>query len=112
MPNYTFPERVIDRALGAYGLIRGSFAFPDASDNEFERSRDLAEATIWDAAAGLVNGGGSRKSMGNRSYTDMSIQTSQQDRQAWQNKANALRAKWGENAETLGVEITDFTYMW
>lgn len=93
-----------------YGLDVGDEAFPSDPDDDFLRSKDLAEAVVWDSAAGLVNGGGIRKSMGNRSFTDMSIQTSQQDRAAWQAKAQALRDKWGVTQSIY--DVYDATDLW
>lgn len=110
LPNYTFPAHIIQKAAGMYGLDVTDTAFPENPTEDFLRNRDLAEAIMWDSAAGLVNGGGSRKSMGNRSYTDMSIQTSQQDRSAWQSKANALRDRWGMTATVY--DVYDASMLW
>lgn len=108
LPNYTFPERIVERALGAYGIEPDTPAFDVP-----ERERDLMEATMWDSAAGIVNGGAQKKQIGDRSVTTASLQTSQQDRQAWTQKANSLRAKWGEVPPTLDIlEINDFTWLW
>lgn len=110
LPNYTFPDRIIEKAAGMYGLSLSDEAFPSDPDTAFLMARDLAEAIMWDSAAGLVNGGGTKRTMGNRSFTDMSIQTSQHDRAAWQAKANALRLKWGIH-ETV-YDVYDATELW
>lgn len=108
LPNYTFPDRIVQRALGAYDIPDHTPAF-----SVDERSRDLAEAIMWDAAAGIVNGGAYKKQIGDRSITTASLQTSQQDRSAWSARAKALRAKWGEESSTVEVrEIYDCTQLW
>lgn len=107
LPNYTFPDRLIRRAMGKFSIPPGSPAFEID-----ERLRDLAEAEMWESAAGLVNGGAYKKKIGNRSITTASLQTSQQDRLAWMSNANSLRAKWGE--QTVGDVriIEDNTFLW
>ena len=108
LPNYTFPDRIIQKAMGAYKIAEHTPAF-----SIDERSRDLAEAIMWDAAAGIVNGGAQRKQIGNRSITTAALQTSQQDRAAWQAKAKALRAKWNAEVPTVEIlQISDFTELW
>lgn len=108
LPNYTFPDRIIQKALGAYNIKEHTPAFTIE-----ERKRDLAEAIMWDAAAGIVNGGAQRKQIGSRSITTAALQTSQQDRSAWSAKAKALRAKWGVDPATAEVlQINDFTELW
>lgn len=109
LPNYTFPDRIIQRALGYYNLEAGTPAYDIP-----ERERDLAEAMMWDAASGIVNGGAYKKQIGNRSITTASLQTSQQDRMAWSQKAKDLRNKWGEESAVGGetLEIIDYTEMW
>lgn len=108
LPNYSFPERMIQRALGFYNIEPGTPAFEVP-----ERERDLAEAMMWDSAAGLVNGGAYRKQIGDRSITTANLQTSQQDRSAWSAKAAQLRAKWGEEVtEAYAPIIMDQSYFW
>lgn len=108
LPNYTFPDRIVARALGFYNIEPGTPAFDVP-----ERERDLAEAMMWDAASGIVNGGAYRKQIGDRSITTANLQTSQQDRSAWSAKAAFLRAKWNEVvAETRIPEIMDQSYYW
>lgn len=108
LPNYTFPERMVQRALGFYGIEPGTPAFDVP-----ERERDLAEAMMWDSAAGLVNGGAYRKQIGDRAITTANLQTSQQDRSAWSARAAQLRAKWGEEVTTTEfAEIRDYTSLW
>lgn len=115
LPNYVFTDSAILAALMPEPSI-GKQGVSDASlpaTSVLEKERDLAEAVLWDMAAGLVNGGGMRKSFGNRSWTDMSIQTSQQDRTTWQTKAKSLRAKWGVESEIDNIpEIRDYTHFW
>jgi hypothetical protein len=107
LPNYTFPENIVERALGTYELDANTPAFDVP-----ERERDLAEAMMWDSAAGLVNGGAYKKQIGNRSITTANLQTSQQDRTAWSARAAALRAKWGvEQVEDVSL-IKDYTNLW
>lgn len=108
LPNYTFPDRIVQKAMGAYEIAEHTPAF--FID---ERTRDLAEAIMWDAAAGIVNGGAQRKQIGSRSITTAALQTSQQDRSAWSARAKALRAKWGVDISAVEVlQISDFTELW
>ena len=108
LPNYTFPDRIVQKALGAYNIEPETPAFDVP-----ERERDLAEAIMWDSAAGLVNGGGYRKQIGDRGVTTANVQTSQQDRLAWSSRASALRAKWGEVSKELHVpQIYDCSNLW
>lgn len=108
LPNYTFPDRIVQRALGAYNIEPKTPAFDVP-----ERERDLAEAIMWDSAAGLVNGGAYKKQIGNRSVTTANLQTSQQDRSAWSARAAQLRAKWGEDIPSVQVPvIKDYTGLW
>jgi hypothetical protein len=107
LPNYTFPDRIIQRALGTYSIDSGTPAFMVP-----EKERDLAEAMMWDSAAGLVNGGAYKKTIEDRSITTANLQTSQQDRSAWSNRANALRAKWGVEVQEDVLLLKDLTTMW
>lgn len=108
LPNYTFPERIILRAMETYDIEEHT-PFRDVPEKE----RDLAEAIIWDAASGIVNGGAERKQIGNRSISSASIQVSQKDREAWAAKAKYLRAKWGVDAVTVEIlQISDLTQLW
>lgn len=107
LPNYTFPDNIIQRALGTYGLDADTPAFDVP-----EKDRDLAEAMMWDSAAGLVNGGAYKKQIGNRSITTANLQTSQQDRSAWAARASALRAKWGIEESVDVLLIKDYSSLW
>lgn len=107
LPNYTFPERIVQRAMLSYGIEPGTPAFDVP-----ERERDLAEAMMWDAAAGIVNGGAMKKQIGNRSITTANLQTSQQDRAAWSARAAQLRAKWGIDLSTEVLLINDYSSLW
>ena len=90
LDNHTFTSATIQRAIEVNEITAGSVAL-----NVEERKRDLAEAMIWEAAAGLVNGGGGTVKFGIQSKTDGSITASEQTRLMWQRKAESLRAKWG-----------------
>lgn len=106
--NHTFSENTILRALGSYGIEPGTPAFDVP-----ERERDLATAMMYEAAGSLVNGGGFRKQIGDRSITTGNLQTSQQDRASFMAIANSLRAKWGiEAVEVATPEISDQSYLW
>ena len=108
LPNYTFPDRIVARALGFYKIEPGTPAFDVP-----ERERDLAEAMMWDSAAGLVNGGGSRKQIGDRSISAGNIQTSKQDRASFMAIANSLRVNWGvKTVEAATPEISDQSLLW
>lgn len=108
LPNYTFPEWTVQKAMGYYNIQPETPAFDVP-----ERDRDLAEAMMWDSAAGLVNGGAYRKQIGDRSITTANLQTSQQDRAAWSARAAHLRAKWGEEvADNDIIQIRDYTALW
>lgn len=111
LPDYKFPKRFIDSAMAAYQIESGSLAFPNPEPKEWERKRDLAEAMMWFYASGLFSGGGSRKQIGNRAYTDMSKQLSKDDRDAFRSRANELRIKWGEPIFTE-PDIVDYTDLW
>lgn len=108
LPNYTFPDRIVARALVFYNIDPGTPVFDVP-----EKERDLAEAMMWDSAAGLVNGGAYRKQIGDRSITTANLQTSQQDRSTWSAKAAQLRAKWGEEVtEVYAPVIMDQSLFW
>lgn len=107
LPNYTFPDRIVQKAMLMYGIEPNTPAMDVP-----ERERDLAEAQMWDSAAGLVNGGAMKKQIGNRSITTANLQTSQQDRSAWSARANALRAKWGVEQSADTLLLYDCTELW
>ena len=108
LPNYTFPDRVVQKALGTYNIEPKTPAFDVP-----EKDRDLAEAIMWDLAAGLVNGGAYRKQIGDRAITTASVQTSQQDRSTWIARAAYLRAKWGEKADVIHTpQVYDCSNYW
>lgn len=107
LPNYTFPDRIVEKAMLMYGIEPNTPAMDVP-----EKERDLAEAVMWDSAAGLVNGGAMKKQIGNRSITTANLQTSQHDRSAWSARANALRAKWGESPIVEPLLIYDCTELW
>lgn len=116
LPNYTFSDNIINRALGRYNIGRGEPAFlGDAEGNEPEdwvKRRELAEAMMCDAAANILSGGGERMQMGNRAYTSGSIQTAEGDRNYWRNRANSLRKKWDAPLEIHEIQIEDLTQIW
>ena len=107
VPNFTFPDRIVQRAMGYYNIEPKTPAFDIP-----EETRDLAEAMILDSAAGLVNGGAYKKQIGNRSVTTASLQISQQDRAAWSARAAQLRAKWGKDSPECVALIRDYSGLW
>lgn len=106
LPNYTFSDLLIQRALLAYEIESGSLASTIG-----ERERDLAEAMMWDSAAGFISGGGSSVKIDNRSVSASSFSATDNDRATWRAKAESLRAKWGEVTPTEGM-IYDASYLW
>ena len=101
LDNHTFSATTIQRAVEINGITAGSVALEVE-----EQKRDLAEAIIWEAAAGLVNGGGGSVKFGIQSKTEGSITASEQTRALWLRKAESLRAKWGVS----GDDDTDCIY--
>lgn len=117
VPNYTFPDHIVARAMGMYGIEAGSRAFrpndKGIEDDEWVRKKDLAEAYMWEAAALTFNGGGERVSIGNRSYAHSTQSLSRDDRQTFLDKASSLRAKWGAEAPEMGEPlIYSGTLLW
>lgn len=114
LPNYEFPERNILVALGGQNIDSGVDAFQYDADGsepiEWQRKRDLAEARMWDFAAGLANISGGTRKLESRSITDKGFQVSGDDRARWQAEADRLRAKWGESHEQS--DIYDATLLW
>jgi hypothetical protein len=106
LPNFTFDDVFIEKALLKYGVESGTLASAVG-----ERERDLAEAMMWDAAAGFISGGGSSVKIDNRSVSSSSYSATDADRAAWRSKAEQLRAKWGEVIKTEG-DIYDASYLW
>ena len=106
LPNYTFADRVILRVLGMYSIDSGT-----PYNSVEQKDRDLAEATMWETAAGLVSGGGEKKAFGDRSYTTMNIQATNVERDLWLAKAKSLRDIWGVSRE-YDNEIIDLTNLW
>lgn len=100
LPNYTFEDRIINRVLAVHNIESGALY------SDIDKSiRDLAEADMWETAAGLVTGGGQTKKIGNRSFSTMSIQATQAERDLWLDKAKSLRL-----GEPLDInEIIDLT---
>ena len=94
LDNHTFSTTTIQRAVEINGIAAGSVAL-----NVEERKRDLAEAMMWEAAAGLVNGGGGSVKFGIQSKTEGYITASEQTRELWLRKAESLRAKWGVSGD-------------
>ena len=106
--NLTFSDKTILRAIGSNGIEPGTSAFDVP-----ERERDLAMAMMYEAAGSLVNGGGSRKQIGDRSISAGNIQTSKQDRASFMAIANSLRVKWGvKTVEATTPEISDQSLLW
>ncbi|WAX17119.1 hypothetical protein PF672P1_00061 [Parabacteroides phage PF672P1] len=116
LPNYTFSDNIINRALGRYYIDRGEPAYLNDINGEepqdWVRRRELAEAMMCDAAANILSGGGERMQMGNRAYTSSSLQTGEGDRNYWRNRANALRKKWSEVLDDYDLQIEDMTGLW
>lgn len=116
LPNYTFSDNIINRALGRYYIGRGEPAYLNDINGEepqdWVRRRELAEAMMCDAAANILSGGGERMQMGNRAYTSSAFQTGEGDRNYWRNRANALRKKWGEVLDDYDLQIEDMTGLW
>ena len=106
LPNFTFESIYIEKALLKYGIESGVIASSVA-----ERERDLAEAMMWEAAAGFISGGGSSVKIDNRSVSNSSFSASENDRTAWRSKAKSLRDKWGEVTPIEGI-IYDATNYW
>lgn len=112
LPNFTFPDTFIQKAMGLNGISAGSLAFSDAVG--WERKRDLAEAMMWDYACGLVSSiSGGKKQIGNRAITYAAIQATSIDRANWTARANALRKKWGVTVTPSDAgKIRDASFLW
>ena len=112
LPNFTFPDTFIQKAMGLNGISAGSLAFSDAVG--WERKRDLAEAMMWDYACGLVSSiSGGKKQIGNRAITYAAIQATSMDRANWTARANALRKKWGVTVTPSDAgKIRDASFLW
>lgn len=112
LPNYEFPERNILVALGSQDIESGVNAFQyDADGKEPEdwiRRRDLAEARMWDFAAGLANISGGTRKLESRSITDKGFQVSGDDRARWQAEADRLRSKWGDTGGRSDIYNASF----
>lgn len=114
LPNYEFPERNILVALGSQGIESGVDAFQYDNNGEepidWTRRRDLAEARMWDFAAGLANISGGTRKLESRSITDKGFQVTGDDRARWQAEADRLRSKWGDG-DGLS-DVYDATLYW
>lgn len=114
LPNYEFPERNILVALGSQGIESGVDAFQYDNNGEepigWIRRRDLAEARMWDFAAGLANISGGTRKLESRSITDKGFQVTGDDRARWQAEADRLRSKWGDG-DGLS-DVYDATLYW
>lgn len=113
LPNFTFSDDAIQAAMLPIKRYNKLGIEPNSDIKDVkEMELDLAMAELWDMAAGLLNGGGNKISMGNRSKTDMSIQTSQNDRQVYRNIARELRARWGIKIVDVTNGVFDCTNLW
>lgn len=112
LPNFTFPDTFIQKAMGLNGISAGESAF-QATDG-WEKKRDLAEAMMWDYACGLVSSiSGGKKQIGNRAITYAAIQATSMDRANWTARANALRKKWGVTVTPSDAgKIRDASFLW
>lgn len=106
LPNFTFDDVFIEKALIKYGVESGTLASSVA-----ERERDLTEAMMWDAAAGFISGGGSSVKIDNRSISSSSYSATETDRAAWRARAESLRAKWGVTTPNESM-VYDATFLW
>ena len=112
LPNFTFPDTFIQKAMGQNGISAGESAF-QVTDG-WEKKRDLAEAMMWDYACGLVSSiSGGKKQIGNRAITYAAIQATSIDRANWTARANALRKKWGVTVTPSDAgKIRDASFLW
>lgn len=112
LPNFTFPDTFIQKAMGLNGISAGESAF-QVTDG-WEKKRDLAEAMMWDYACGLVSSiSGGKKQIGNRAITYAAIQATSMDRANWTARANALRKKWGVAVTPSDAgKIRDASFLW
>ena len=114
LPNYEFPERNILVALESQGIESGVDAFKYDSDGEepleWVKKRDLAEARMYEFAAGLANISGGTRKLESRSVTDKGFQISGDDRAKWQAMADELKAKWGDSDGMS--DVYDATLYW
>ena len=112
LPNVTFPDTFIQKAMGLNGISAGESAF-QVTDG-WEKKRDLAEAMMWDYACGLVSSiSGGKKQIGNRAITYAAIQATSIDRANWTARANALRKKWGVTVTPSDAgKIRDASFLW
>lgn len=112
LPNFTFPDTFIQKAMGLNGISAGESAF-QVTDG-WEKKRDLAEAMMWDYACGLVSSiSGGKKQIGNRAITYAAIQATSIDRANWTARANALRKKWGVTVTPSDAgKIRDASFLW
>ena len=112
LPNFTFPDTFIQKAMGLNGISAGESAF-QVTDG-WEKKRDLAEAMMWDYACGLVSSiSGGKKQIGNRAITYAAIQATSMDRANWTARANALRKKWGVTVTPSDAgKIRDASFLW
>jgi hypothetical protein len=112
LPNFTFPDTFIQKAMGLNGISAGESAF-QVTDG-WEKKRDLAEAMMWDYACGLVSSiSGGKKQIGNRAITYAAIQATSMDRANWTARANALKKKWGVAVTPSDAgKIRDASFLW
>ena len=112
LPNFTFPDTFIQKAMGLNGISAGESAF-QVTDG-WEKKRDLAEAMMWEFACGLVSSiSGGKKQIGNRAITYAAIQATSIDRANWTARANALRKKWGVTVTPSDAgKIRDASFLW
>lgn len=112
LPNYTFPDSFIKRAMERNAIPSGSDAFSSAAG--WNKKRDLAEAMMWDFACTLsTSSSGARKQIGNRSYSPGSLQATAQDKAEWRSRAKLLRSRWGINTTSSSAgKIRDVSFLW
>jgi len=112
LPNFTFPDTFIQKAMGLNGISAGESAF-QVTDG-WEKKRDLAEAMMWEFACGLVSSiAGGKKQIGNRAITYAAIQATSIDRANWTARANALKKKWGVAVTPSDAgKIRDASFLW
>ena len=106
LDNYTFSDNTILRAMGTIA--------PGTDISEIsEEARDIAEAKMWDAACGILGGGGGSIKFGLQSKTDATIAVTHEMRQVWANNASRLRSKWGIATDSDDTNtIYDVTGLW
>ena len=113
--NYTISDSFIEVVEARRNIPAGSLAFErDADGNEdpaWVKKRELASADVYFAASTFINGGGSSKRLGNRTFTDMNVQVSAADRAYWRELASQYYRKYGE-AIPEDPDISDASGLW